>query len=132
MASGLGKNSRHSFAPAVQWLRSRPWSLVLTSAALTALEKVASLAVSAIANRAVAQFLRDTILLAYGPLWVWCFARVVGEGPPPAPERLSKAAPLAPGRSLLFKVKKAGRIPSEQPASPSAKPEHSMPREVND
>ncbi|ACV59544.1 hypothetical protein Aaci_2539 [Alicyclobacillus acidocaldarius subsp. acidocaldarius DSM 446] len=77
--TGLGTNTWHCFASAVQWLRSRPWPLFLTSAALIAFEELASLAVSALSKAAVADFLRDTLLLAYGPLWVWCFSWVAGE-----------------------------------------------------
>lgn len=77
--TGLGTNTWHSFASAVRWLRSRPWPLFLMSAALLAFEEVASLAVGAISKAGVAEFLRDTILLAYGPLWVWCFSWVDGE-----------------------------------------------------
>ncbi|WP_206880034.1 hypothetical protein [Alicyclobacillus mali (ex Roth et al. 2021)] len=77
--TGLGTNTWHSFASAVRWLRSRPWPLFLMSAALLAFEEVASLAVGAISKAGVAEFLRDTILLAYGPLWVWCFSWVAGE-----------------------------------------------------
>ncbi|AEJ44730.1 hypothetical protein [Alicyclobacillus acidocaldarius] len=66
--TGLGTNTWHSFASAVQWLRSRPGPLFLMSAALLAYEEVASLAAGAISKAGVAECLRDTILLAYGPL----------------------------------------------------------------
>ncbi len=84
--TGLGTNTWQCFASAVQWLRSRPWPLLLMSAALIAFEEVASLAVGALSKAGVAEFLRDTILLAYGPLWVWCFSWVAGEARSPSLE----------------------------------------------